>query len=356
MIKRTFSILLAILLIAACTGVTAQGVFGRSVGLSEEPPADPTAAPPSDPTPAPTAEPTEEPVPPSDPPVTPVPTETVAPTDPPVTPTPSEPTVTPTPTPGPGPTPKPHLEITTDSHLPHAVVGSNYSVRLAANYSDAVFSDPSGVFASFGLKLSASGTISGRATQSGHFSINVTAVSASAGETVIKRFNINVYEHGEATPAPTDPPEPTESADPSAQPTDLPIDPNGRLWASASDTLVTVTPGEAFDIVLAEGISGEITSVELVGELPEGVEFVDELEARRGVRLTGSLPDGGSADLSVRFVGEERSVALHFRITAGAAEVDFPEGVTLVPFGGAPRTALLPSADRRKEEEEDDRV
>ena len=361
MIKRAFSILLAILLIAACTGVTAQGVVGGRAGLLEEPPEEPTPAPTSEPTPAPTAVPTDDPIPPTDPPVTPVPSETVQPSDPPVTPPPTEtaaPSETPTPTPTvePSPTPKPALEITTDSHLPHAVVDSSYSVKLSANYADAVFSDSAGFFSSIGLKLSATGQISGKPTRSGHFTVTVTAVSASAGGSANKRFNINVYEPGETTPPPTEPPAPTESAEPSAQPTDFPVDPNGRLWTNASDTLVTVTPDEAFDIVLIEGISGEITSLTLTGELPSGVEFADALESERCCRISGSLPNGGAAEFSVDLAGEERTVSFRFRISAGTVSAVFPDGIRLVPFGGAAKTALLPTGVQRKEEKEDEQV
>ena len=358
MIKRAFSILLAIMLVAFCAGVAAQGVAGSRAGV--------LAVPPADPTPAPTSVPTEEPLPPTDPPAppptdvpgTPAPTDpaTPAPTDPtptdPATPTPTDP-VTPAPT-DPGPTPKPGLEITTASHLPHAVMGQNYGMRLEANYSDAVFSDVSGVFASMGLKLSASGVISGKANAAGHYTITVKATSASAGGSVRKTFNMNVYDPDGPTPEPTDPPAPTEPAEPTAEPTDFPIDPNARLWASAADTLITVAPGEGFDITLADGISGVITSVALEGELPGGVEFKDELASSRSCGLSGSLEDGTEADFSVVFSGEELSVALRFHVKTGVpTSDDFPEGIRLVPFGGAPRATLLPTQEKRKDEEDD---
>lgn len=351
MIKKALSLLLALLLVTACAGVSAFGAFGGA-GVFEEPPTEPTT-PPSDPTPAPTQVPTEEPIPPTDPPV--IVTEPPQdPTDPPVDPT--NPPVNPTDPPSdPTPTPKPRLEITTASHLPHTVVGSSYSMRLEANYSDAVFSDPSGGFASIGLTLSSSGAITGRSTRSGNFSVNVTAVSASAGESVQKKFTIHVYEPGETTPAPTNTPAPTEPpTDPSAEPTAFPVDPNGRLWSSASDTLIKVAPGEQFDIVLAEGISGEIISVAVTDELPEGVEFTDELASARRCGVRGVLNDGASFDFSVQFGFEEKSISMHFRVETGTASAAFPEGVYMVPFGGSPNTAaLLPEQPRRKDEEED---
>lgn len=359
MIKRITGLLLALLMLVFATGVIA-GAAPRS-----HEPTEPTETP----------EPTEAP----EPTDTPEPTNTPAPAD----------------TPEPTDTPKPAdpLEITTSS-LPAGKVGKSYQFQLEANYGDATFRIGSGDLGKFGLSLSKDGVISGTPKKAGTCVFVVVASSASAGSSVRKEFSLKIDEAdptptptaavsepistptatpgttsgAETTPAPTQPPATVAPVNPTAtssstmppaqtaQPTPAPTRPGTYiaypLWQRAAETVLQVGVGQAFDIKLIEGISQNLTFSNFYGNLPDSVEFVNEISSKRSCSVKGTLRSEGASEFAVEFtIRGGRKLMLNFRLTASGAEVrpvvGFPQGRYLVPFGGT-QNVCLPIDDERR--------
>lgn len=367
--RRILSLFIALSMMLLCGGVLAQGAAAGGGAASLRGPADP-----GEPTPVPTQAPT------------PVPTEapTPAPTAPPTEAPPSD-----EPTPVPTTPPVVHLQITTPSDLPPAKAYMLYMERIEANYADAVFAEAGGDFAAAGVRLSPGGVISGTPVTPGKYSLRVSATSAQAGETVEKSFTLVVVESGTTpTPVPTPQPTPTPSGapsvptpqptprpsnpsvtptpgstpEPSDQPTPTPYTPSvaNPYWSGASSTIIKAKPDEQFEIVLVEGMTDAAAYSGLSGELPEGVELVNDSETNRSISIRGSVPEGASSVFGIEFdIGGGRKLTLDF-VLKGVREIPeetvvpddgFPQARPMIPFGGSgAKTAMLPAAGKKKEE------
>ena len=132
------------------------------------------------------------------------------------------------------------------------------------------------------------------------------------------------------------------------------------MWDAAADTIQNVGIGEYFDLVLVEGISDYLSYSDLFGNLPDTVEFVNDIAVGRTCSIRGALTAAGSTEFAIEFaIRGGRTLMLNFRLVAEAEPqppitAGFPEGHHLVPFGSAP-AALLPEpfiTDDKREGEE----
>ncbi|MCR5611372.1 MAG: hypothetical protein K6F68_06015 [Clostridiales bacterium] len=368
--RKLVSIFTAFLLIAGCLSAAALGS-----GAPAREPGDPsetqtpvtTAAPTEAPTTAPTTPPAEPTTPPSEPTTPPSEPTTppVEPTTPPSEPTtpPVEPTTQPTDTPvDTTPTPKPdHLVILTSSDLPSPrEVGYEYSFRLRANFSDAVFSakDPDKLAAT-GLRLIEGNRLYGFLKNPGTHTFTMIATSAEAGESVEKTFTLVIVPAG-ATPAPTSAPTVTPAPTETETPVDTPAPGDGLkpavFWGRAADTVQYVRIDTPFEIRLVEGLVNKIVYTGVSPALPEGLEIVTGDGDVRYVAIRGVLPKEGRVDFSIDFLVQDQgrlsmTFILFGRRGAETPFNEFPEGRPLVPFGGA-KEAILPTPAKKKEEED----
>ena len=339
---------------SAQAGQSVEKELTLVVTAGANPTDSPTAAPTATPTASPTATPTASPT---------------------ATPTPS-PTATPTASPSTSPS---HLRILTPDKLPERNVGYNYSYRLTANYSDAVFSLKAGSsLDNTGLTLN-NNYLKGTLQTEGTYKFTVVATSAQAGESVEKELTLVILPAG-TTPSPT--PKPTNTPKPTATPavtqtpavtetpsvTETPIvtpDPGvvikpGTFWTSAADTVQYVRLNSPFEIRLIEGLSARVVYSGVTGDLPNGVRIVTGDAEPRYVAVAGTLESatrsqGATVVFSIDLiVDNEAGMSLSFVLLGRRGQEapidEYPAGRPLVPFGGA-REAILPSAFRRKEDD-----
>lgn len=303
---------------------------------------------------------------------------------------PSDPTDTPAPTDTPEPTdtPKPTEQVPTNaplciltSSLKKAKVGVEYRQQIEANYGDAVFeiyNYPGGSnhFDETGLKLSRDGVISGKPKAAGSFKFYILARSDSAGASVYERFTLTV-EGGDSTSAPTATPSPapaptgsTATAQPTSavqtySPTAAPTQQGNYiaypLWQSAADTVQYTSPGSYIDLKLVEGVSTYLNFSDFFGNLPAGLEFINDIGADRSCSLRGPVQEAGTFEFALNFTIRGGSkLMLNFRIVSNGQEatpepVGFPEPHELLPFSALETpAALLPEAIEPKSDRKED--